>query len=69
MSEVEAGEGENRMFRIVETGQRVSGLELELHLFFDRWRVSERSDDRRVVRTADGETLTLERDREYARLT
>ncbi|MFC7028459.1 hypothetical protein ACFQJ5_14330 [Halomicroarcula sp. GCM10025324] len=51
-----------RAFRIAETGQRVNGLELELHLQFGLWRVLDRAPNRWLVQTADGETLTLELD-------
>ena len=47
-------------FRIVETGQRVNGVELDLHLQFGLWAVLDRTDERWVVRTRDGERLTLE---------
>ncbi|NLV06278.1 hypothetical protein [Haloarcula rubripromontorii] len=50
---------ESREFRNAETGERVSGLELELHLFFGVWAVVERHDDRWVVATEDGERRTL----------
>jgi len=47
-------------FRLAETGQRVSALELDLHLHVGLWAVVDRSEDRWVVRTRDGERLTLE---------
>jgi len=50
---------ESREFRIEETGERVNGLELELHLFFGVWAVIERHEDRWVVATDDGERRTL----------
>ncbi|WP_336339608.1 hypothetical protein [Haloarcula brevis] len=50
---------EPRQFRIEETGARVNGLELELHLFFGVWAVVERGEDRWVVATDDGERRTL----------
>lgn len=53
------GESPSRAFRIEETGQRVNGVEFELALALDCWRVLDRGDDRWVVGTADGETLTL----------
>ena len=46
-------------FRIESTGQRVNGLELSLHLQFGQWTVVDRRGDRWVVRTREGETLTL----------
>ncbi|MDS0282955.1 hypothetical protein [Haloarcula onubensis] len=46
-------------YRIAETGQRVNAVELELHFQFGLWTVTERDGDRWVVRTADGEQLTL----------
>ncbi|MDS0259202.1 hypothetical protein NDI56_07330 [Haloarcula sp. S1CR25-12] len=46
-------------YRIEETGQRVNAVELELHLQFGLWRVRERDAERWLVRTRDGETLTL----------
>ena len=46
-------------YRIPETGQRVNAVELELHFQFGLWTVVEREDDRWVVRTRDGERLTL----------
>lgn len=46
-------------YRIAETGQRVNAVELELHFQFGLWTVLHRDDDRWVVRTRDGETLTL----------
>ena len=46
-------------YRIAETGQRVNAVELALHFQFGLWTVRERDDDRWVVRTRDGETLTL----------
>jgi hypothetical protein len=46
-------------FRIESTGQRVNELELALHLQFGQWAVVDRRDDRWVVRTSEGETLTL----------
>lgn len=49
----------DRAFRIEETGQRVNGVEFELALALDCWRVLERESDRWLVRTVDGETLTL----------
>jgi hypothetical protein len=50
---------ESREFRIEETGKRVNGLELELHLFFGVWAVVERDEDRWVVATDDGQHRTL----------
>jgi len=50
---------ESREFRIEETGQRLNGLELELHLFFGVWAVVERDEDRWVVATDDGQRRTL----------
>jgi hypothetical protein len=50
---------ESREFRIEETGERVNGLELELHLFFGVWAVIERHEDRWVVATDNGERRTL----------
>ncbi|KZX49637.1 hypothetical protein [Haloarcula sp. K1] len=50
---------ESREFRIEETGERVNGLELELHLFFGVWAVIERHEDRWVVATDDRERRTL----------
>ncbi|MDS0223329.1 hypothetical protein NDI54_18460 [Haloarcula sp. S1AR25-5A] len=50
---------ESRAFRIEETGTRLNGLELELHLFFGVWAVVERHEDRWVVATEDGERRTL----------
>ncbi|MDT3436423.1 hypothetical protein [Haloarcula sp. 1CSR25-25] len=50
---------EPREFRIEETGAHVSGLELELHLFFGVWAVVERHEGRWVVATEDGERRTL----------
>jgi len=50
---------ESREFRIEETGERVTGLELELHLFFGVWAVVERTEQRWVVATDDGEHRTL----------
>ena len=44
---------------IEETGQRVNAVELELHFQFGLWNVLDRGDDRWLVRTRDGETLTL----------
>ena len=46
-------------FRVESTGQRVNGLELSLHLQFGLWAVAERHEDRWLVRTREGETLTL----------
>jgi len=46
-------------YRIAETGQRVNAVELELHLHFGLWAVRDRTDERWVVRTRDGERLTL----------
>jgi len=46
-------------YRIAETGQRVNGVEVELHFQFGLWTVVDRDDDRWTVRTRDGETLTL----------
>ncbi|WP_277541763.1 hypothetical protein [Haloarcula laminariae] len=46
-------------YRIAETGQRVNPVEFELHFQFGLWTVVDRSDDRWLVRTRDGETLTL----------
>lgn len=46
-------------FRIESTGQRVNGLELTLHLQFGQWAVLDRRTDRWLVRTRDGEELTL----------
>ena len=48
-------------FRIAGTDQRVNAVELELHLQFGLWAVVDRTDERWVVRTRDGERLTLER--------
>ena len=48
-----------RAFRIEETGQRVNGVEFELALALDCWRVLDRERDRWLLRTVDGETLTL----------
>jgi hypothetical protein len=45
--------------RIEETGQRVNRVELQLHLQFGLWAVVDRTDTRWVVRTRDGEHLTL----------
>jgi hypothetical protein len=56
---VSEGERPRRAFRIAETGQRVNGLEFELALALDCWRVLERERDRWLVRTVDGETMTL----------
>lgn len=53
------GERPGRAFRIEETGQRVNGVEFELALALDRWRVLDRDEERWVVRTVGGETLTL----------
>lgn len=50
---------ESREFRIEETGERVSGLELELHLFFGVWAVVERQEERWIVATDAGERRTL----------
>lgn len=49
----------HRAFRIAETGQRVNGLEFELALALDCWRVLDREDDEWLVGTVEGETLTL----------
>lgn|GEM_PF-1000757 len=46
-------------YRIAETGQRVNAVELELHFQFGLWTVVDRAADRWVVRTRDGERLTL----------
>jgi len=46
-------------YRIAETGQRVNAVELELHLQFGCWTVVDRTEDRWLVRTRDGEQLTL----------
>ena len=46
-------------YRIAETGQRVNAVEFELHFQFGCWTVVDRSSDRWVVRTRDGEQLTL----------
>jgi len=46
-------------YRIDETGQRVNAVEFELHFQFGLWTVVERGEDRWVVRTRDGERLTL----------
>lgn len=46
-------------YRIEETGQRVNAVELALHFQFALWTVVDRDDDRWVVRTRDGEQLTL----------
>ena len=48
-----------RAFRVEETGQRVNGVEFELALALDCWRVLDRERDRWLLRTVDGETLTL----------
>jgi len=50
---------ESREFRIEETGERLNGLELELHLFFGVWAIVERDEDRWVVATDDGQRRTL----------
>ena len=46
-------------YRIAETGQRVNAVEFDLHFQFGLWTAVDRSDDRWVVRTRDGERLTL----------
>jgi len=46
-------------YRIAETGQRVNAVELELHLQFGLWAVADRTEDRWLVRTREGEQLTL----------
>ncbi|MFC6976788.1 hypothetical protein ACFQL1_22135 [Halomicroarcula sp. GCM10025709] len=46
-------------YRIVETGQRLNGLELDLQLLFGTWSVRDREGETWHVRTRDGETLTV----------
>ncbi|MBX0324570.1 hypothetical protein EGH21_16190 [Halomicroarcula sp. F13] len=46
-------------YRIEETGQRVTAVELDLHLFFGVWAAVDRSDGVWTVRTENGEELTL----------
>ncbi|EMA09122.1 hypothetical protein SAMN05443574_11832 [Haloarcula vallismortis] len=50
---------ESNEFRIEETGERLNGLEFDLHLFFGVWAVVERHEDRWVVTTDDGKRRTL----------
>ncbi|KAA9398021.1 hypothetical protein Har1130_05875 [Haloarcula sp. CBA1130] len=50
---------ESNEFRIEETGERLNGLELDLHLFFGVWAVVERHEDRLVVATDDSKRRTL----------
>ena len=54
-------DSEPTAYRISETDQRVNAVELELYLQFGLWAVVDRTDERWVVRTRDGERLTLER--------
>jgi len=46
-------------YRLAETGQRINAVELELHFQFGLWTVVDRDDERWVVRTRDGEQVTL----------
>jgi len=46
-------------YRIAETDQRINAVELELHFQFGIWIVVDQGEDRWVVRTRDGATLTL----------
>ncbi|MDQ2072560.1 hypothetical protein ACODNH_03685 [Haloarcula sp. NS06] len=50
---------ESQEFCIQETGERVNGLELDLHLLLGVWAVIERHDDQWIVATDDGERRTL----------
>ena len=46
-------------YRIEATGLRVNAVELELHFQFGLWTIVDRSENRLIVRTRDGEQLTL----------
>lgn len=46
-------------FTVESTGQRVNRLELSLNLQFGQWAVVDRREDRWLVRTRGGESLTL----------
>jgi hypothetical protein len=46
-------------FTVESTGQRVNELELSLNLQFGQWAVVDRRADRWLVRTREGEELTL----------
>ncbi|WP_276272395.1 hypothetical protein [Haloarcula litorea] len=46
-------------YRIVETGQRLNGAELDAHLLFGVWTVVDRDGETWTVRDGDGDLLTV----------
>jgi hypothetical protein len=47
-------------YEVVETGQRLNGVELDCQLFFGVWGVRDRVGETWHVRTRSGESLTVQ---------